>query len=536
MISIIVAVYNVEKYISTAIQSVISQNVDYATELILVDDGSTDASPEICDNFAANCGNIKVIHKENGGLSSARNAGLEVAKGDYVLFLDGDDCYDESTIKALSNFIQKHKECDVIQFGYEEVLPASPFGHIEESSLENYYECYKEHDFFMQLYEQGGVAASACTKLIRRKLLQNLRFKEGIIHEDELFTTELLKRCSCIGYCTNKYYKYVMREGSITHNTFSADKLIVIDILEDRIQYLKFRQYEDIVDLFQTRLFFNLCLLWQEARDAKDKESMDKILRHLNFLCDNNLLQLEGLFANTIYKASGSRGKVLNVFYLLRNKIRPFIRKKRNFEIKIKYFFVCYKRRHQLKGTDFSIISNNCWGGMVYQYFGLKYLTPTVGLFIMDNDYIRFLENLEYYLAQPLKFIEHSQSRYQSILEKESTAKRDYPIGLLDDVEIHFLHYHSEEECLKKWNKRLTRLNKKRLLVKWSQRSTDNAELLDRFEKLPFKNKVCFTKYHRDNSIFITIEALSRLNVQGGDETPYVMEKVNLLKLINSLY
>ena len=359
MISIIVAVYNVEKYISTAIQSVISQNVDYATELILVDDGSTDASPEICDNFAANCGNIKVIHKENGGLSSARNAGLEVAKGDYVLFLDGDDCYDESTIKALSNFIQKHKECDVIQFGYEEVLPASPFGHIEESSLENYYECYKEHDFFMQLYEQGGVAASACTKLIRRKLLQNLRFKEGIIHEDELFTTELLKRCSCIGYCTNKYYKYVMREGSITHNTFSADKLIVIDILEDRIQYLKFRQYEDIVDLFQTRLFFNLCLLWQEARDAKDKESMDKILRHLNFLCDNNLLQLEGLFANTIYKASGSRGKVLNVFYLLRNKIRPFIRKKRNFEIKIKYFFVCYKRRHQLKGTDFSIISNN---------------------------------------------------------------------------------------------------------------------------------------------------------------------------------
>ena len=534
MISIIVAVYNVEKYISTAIQSVINQNVDYATELILVDDGSTDASAEICDDFAANYRNIKVIHKKNGGLSSARNAGLEIAQGDYVLFLDGDDCYDESTLKALSNF--KHKECDVIQFGYEEVLPASPFGHIEESSLENYYECYKEHDFFMQLYKLGGVAASACTKLIRRKLLQNLRFKEGIIHEDELFTTELLKRCSCIGYCTNKYYKYVMREGSITHNIFSANKLIVIDILEDRIQYLKSKQYGDIAELFQVRLFFNLCLLWQEAHDAKDKDSLDVIVGHLNDICDNNSLQLKGLFANVIYYASGERDKVLSVYNLLRNKLRPLIRKMKNLEIKMKQFYVCYKRRHQLKGTDFSIISNNCWGGMIYQYFGLKYLTPTVGLFIMDDDYIRFLENLEYYLAQPIKFIGHSQSRYQSVLGKESTAKNDYPIGLLGDVEIHFLHYHSEEEALKKWNKRLTRLNKNRLLVKWSQRSTDSTELLDKFEQLPFKNKICFTKYPRNNPIFIKIDALRRLNVQGGDETPYVMEKVNLIELINKLY
>ena len=92
---------------------------------------------------------------------------------------------------------------------------------------------------------------------------------------------------------------------------------------------------------------------------------------------------------------------------------------------------------------------------MIYQYFGLKYLTPTVGLFIMDDDYIRFLENLEYYLAQPIKFIGHSQSRYQSVLGKESTAKNDYPIGLLGDVEIHFLHYqpqlrHLHKKLLKK--------------------------------------------------------------------------------------
>lgn len=106
---------------------------------------------------------------------------------------------------------------------------------------------------------------------------------------------------------------------------------------------------------------------------------------------------------------------------------------------------------------------------------------------------------------------------------------------MLDDIEVHFLHYKSEKEAEEKWNRRIKRLNHDRLLIKMSQRSLDSQEILDRFQALPFKNKVCFTEYKRENPIFITIPELHLLNIQGGDETPFVIEKVDLVKMINKL-
>ena len=153
----------------------------------------------------------------------------------------------------------------------------------------------------------------------------------------------------------------------------------------------------------------------------------------------------------------------------------------------------------------------------------------------MDDDYIKFLERFGYYIAQPLKFITIEESRYKQQLQSESTAKMNYPIALLDDVEIHFLHYKSTTEAEEKWNRRLKRLNMNRLLVKMSQRSLNSNDILDRFEALPFKNKICFTEHKRNNPIFITIPELHLLNIQGGDETPFVIEKVDLVKMINEI-
>ena len=120
-----------------------------------------------------------------------------------------------------------------------------------------------------------------------------------------------------------------------------------------------------------------------------------------------------------------------------------------------------------MKNRTFTIISDNCWGGFVYQRYNLQYRTPTIGLFFYPPDYISFLEKIDYYLSLDLKIINRSQSKYKHI-----NPERDYPVGLLDDVEIQFLHYSSADEAITKWNARKERIDFNNCLVKMSNRSS----------------------------------------------------------------
>ena len=121
----------------------------------------------------------------------------------------------------------------------------------------------------------------------------------------------------------------------------------------------------------------------------------------------------------------------------------------------VKSNLVKYKNRIGLKNKNFTIISNNCWGGFVYQKFGLEYMTPFIGLFIFAPDYIKLLNDFENLIFSKVSFIEPKSSRYiQEILVDDKLPK--YPIGILNnDIEIHFLHYKSEKEALEKWNRRI---------------------------------------------------------------------------------
>lgn len=196
-------------------------------------------------------------------------------------------------------------------------------------------------------------------------------------------------------------------------------------------------------------------------------------------------------------------------------------------------------KRKQLNSLDFTIISNNCWAGTaVYQTFGLRYNTPTVGLFFFDRDYIEFLENLKFNLNQPLKFIKFSDSKYYSSIRGQKKNNVSYPIGLIgENIEIHFLHYSSEKEALEKWNRRVKRINWNRLIIKMSIREPDSnlEDLINRFIKLEFKNKICFTpsKLEYDNECIIEIPELKTLNLVGGDETNFTLQKINLIDLLN---
>jgi len=150
------------------------------------------------------------------------------------------------------------------------------------------------------------------------------------------------------------------------------------------------------------------------------------------------------------------------------------------------------QEKRRLVNKDFSIISNNCWGGFVYQYYDLPYGSPFAGLFIYASDYIRLLRDLRSYLQEELIFIDPEKSKYREWACADP-AFGDYPIALLKDIEIHFLHYHSLEEARDKWIRRVSRINFDNLFVKFSDRDGCTEEMIAEFDKMNFPRKVCLT-------------------------------------------
>lgn len=149
-------------------------------------------------------------------------------------------------------------------------------------------------------------------------------------------------------------------------------------------------------------------------------------------------------------------------------------------------------RAKKLKNKDFTIISNNCFAGWVYRRYNLSYLTPTVGLFIMPKDYIKFLNNLKYYIECELKFINPNKSKYKDYISSIDERFGKYPIGILEDIEIHFLHYKDENEAKEKWNRRKQRINWDNIIVKFSEQNNCEKDDIKNFFMTPYKNKICF--------------------------------------------
>lgn len=182
-----------------------------------------------------------------------------------------------------------------------------------------------------------------------------------------------------------------------------------------------------------------------------------------------------------------------------------------------------------MRGNSLNIISNNCWGGHVYRYFNLPYNSPTVGLFFFTEDYIRFLSNIKYYLSLNFKFISQEKSRYSEELKKRNTPP--CPIGVLDDIEIVFLHYHLEEEARTKWNRRKERLDLDNTIVKMSEQNLCTPDHLRAFNQLPFKRK--FVLVHKDYGIesqIVCKEFIKKGEVT--NDTDEFRRHVNLIRLV----
>ena len=154
--------------------------------------------------------------------------------------------------------------------------------------------------------------------------------------------------------------------------------------------------------------------------------------------------------------------------------------------------------RKKLIFTDFTIISNNCWGGEVYEYYHIQKQSPTVGLFIMADDYIKFIRKLPEYLSANLSFISPQSSKWKNASQvKDDKRFGNYPIGLLEipgeSIEIFFLHYHSEDEAKSKWKRRCQRVNWKKLLVKFNDQNGCTESNVRDFINSDYEHKLFFT-------------------------------------------
>ncbi len=216
MISVIIPVYNVEKYLAECVDSVLGQSyIDY--EVILVDDGATDSSGTLCDTYAARDPRIRVIHRENGGLSAARNTGLKAARGEYVYFLDSDDYIEPKTLELLATKAEQ-ENADVVFFDGYVFFDECP----EDDSVSRYtrkvpYPTRQGREMLAALLKNDEYRTAVPLMLFRRDYLteKGLWFEEGIIHEDELFTFLVYNADGYVAHCHAELYARRIRPASI---------------------------------------------------------------------------------------------------------------------------------------------------------------------------------------------------------------------------------------------------------------------------------------------------------------------------------
>ena len=189
-------------------------------------------------------------------------------------------------------------------------------------------------------------------------------------------------------------------------------------------------------------------------------------------------------------------------------------------------------RNKSLKNKNFTIISNNCWGGYIYRLFNLPYQSPTIGLFIMPNDYLKFVNNLEYYLKEcKLKFINPKDSHNYDELVSHA-CYGSYPVGLLDDVEILFMHYKTEAEALEKWNRRCERINWDNLIIKFNDQNGCTNEQIEKFNKInKYDKMICFIAKKIPGKYNIYMWEFKK-DGYVVDDKYWLMQHLNLKKLI----
>lgn len=320
--SIILPIYNVEKYLPKCVESILSQTfTDY--EIILVDDGSTDNSPAICDKFAKEHSNIKVIHKVNGGLSDSRNAGTKISKGEYIVYIDSDDfIISNDFLKKLAD--KSKNNPDLIFYKHKKYFDASEkfldlgYSYASVINLNSY------SDKIEGLVRADAFFGMAWIKAIKRKLLvdNNIIFEVGLLGEDMEWNYHLITNAKSIDFVDEAFLAYRQREGSITssHRIKNLTDFIYIvekwstkiknDCQNEKLKYALFGSL--------AKYYSNLFVVYSRLKDS-NKKQYKKRIKNLSWLLKYSVSKRPKTVAK-IYKIFGFDITVLGLKILDRIK------------------------------------------------------------------------------------------------------------------------------------------------------------------------------------------------------------------------
>lgn len=441
--SIIIPVYNVEKTLRKCVESLVFGR-ENNVEILLIDDCSKDNSWQLCEELACQYPIVKCFrNSENKGVSYTRNQGLEMASGDYIMFVDSDDWVSGQYVRELIGAAQQSPNA-LIVCGFHFCDKTNNFrkDYIWKENGNKVY-CIHKDDFFV--IQQKVHLQQLWNKVFRRDLIEveNIRFDESqSMGEDFQFVLDYIQAAKiqeCI-IINHALYYYIRANQSSLMSKFG--------MLENEKEFQRLKQLRDIcgadnplIEIEYNKAIQTLKInyIYRICRNSKKKrcekiELIEKITNDGNaklyfreqqkIIFKEKIIQLLDNYKTLWVRASG--------------RIQRY---KRNIIIKQSY--------KKLLVHDFSIISQNCIGGVFYHDMNMKFLSPTINLFFKEPDFIRFVQNLEYYINTELRM----------------TWGEEYPIGYLDDIPVFFMHYHTCYEAKESWNKRKQRINWNKIIV-----------------------------------------------------------------------
>lgn len=291
LISVIVPVYLAEKYIHRCVDSILRQTYKNL-EIILVDDGSPDKCGEICDEYQKIDSRVKVIHQENAGVSAARNAGIDVAKGEYIAFIDSDDYIQLNMYeKMMFELIKSKVDICVCQWQYEyadgkQVVDSNNI----DKTIYGRKKAVEFAEFFCRGQYENGVVCSACDKLYKRDIFNNVRFVGNYVEDDRIHN-EILCKDYFVVIIPEQFYVYCQNKGSLTNKPFEKENLLFLDVLAERIVCFSNNKF---ISTNTRKLYCNMYIeYFYKAEKAKikmtDKKKFDCIARSLIISTEVNL-------------------------------------------------------------------------------------------------------------------------------------------------------------------------------------------------------------------------------------------------------
>ena len=276
LISVIVPVYNVERYLDQCMESIVGQSYPHL-EILVVDDGSTDGSGELCDRWAGRDERIRVIHQPNGGLSAARNTALDAMTGEWVIMVDSDDVLHHDAASILLEAILREQADIVIGdhvIVYDDAAPQWPAGTHDG---DNKNAAYSQQDALLAVFYQQGLTHSAWARIYRAALFDDIRYPVGKLYEDLAIIYPLLKKCDKIVKIEQVVYGYRQRRNSIL-GSFSPRRADVLEICEklEKDTSLNDSQYCDAVRSRLLSAYFNILLLSNQDKSTDHQALQDR--------------------------------------------------------------------------------------------------------------------------------------------------------------------------------------------------------------------------------------------------------------------